>query len=406
MRSAIALSDPVPTHHRPSRIRGAWSVFAALLLWAILPATSYPAAAQNQQRLQRLSAAQQEALRDRQNESTLIIATSHPTASHFAMAHDIASAIGKNGELRLLPMSSGGGFETLRDLVFLRGVDMAIVPLNALAQAKTTKSLGPNLTQRVAYITRLTNEEVHLLVGRNTKALTELSGKKIAVPPDDGSALFAARDLLPRFGVNAEIVKMPAAEALELVRAGDIAATLLMAGKPLPLLADVPKDGSVRLLALPFTAAVEDGYVPAVFRAGDYPMLIPEGSVVESVAVSAVLMARNVRGAEDSSQRTAKFVPAFFDVMSERLLNRYAKWEVNLAATLPGWSRLPAAEEWLRRAQQQQALALQRSFEDFLRETRPPGAPNLTAIERKKLFDEFVNWTRRSVSETEAPVRQ
>ena len=404
MRSAIALSDAMITHQRFCRGGGVWSACSALLLGtALLTAGPIAAVAQDQPRLSR---AQQEALRNRQNESTLIVATSHPTASHFAMAHDIASAIGKSGELRLLPISSGGGVETLRDLLFLRGVDMAIVPVNALAQAKATESLGPGLVQRVAYITRLTNEEVHLLVGRNTKSLAELGGKKIAVPLDDGSAFFTAKDLFARLDVNVEIVKMPAAEALELVRAGDVAATLLMAGKPLPLLTEIPKDGSIRLLALPFTAAMEEGYVPAAFRADDYPMLIPDGLVVDSVAVSAVLVTHTAKGAEDSSQRTARFVPALFDAVSERQLNRYAKWEVNLAATLPGWSRLPAAGEWLRKAQQQQALSLQKSFEEFLREKRPPGAPSLTAVQRKRLFDEFVSWTRKSVSETGEPVQR
>ena len=118
-------------------------------------------------------------------------------------------------------MSSGGGIETLRDLVFLRGVDMAIVPVNALAYAQATELLGPNLPQKIAYIAHLYNEEVHLLVGRNTKAFADLSGKKIAVPQEDGSAFFTAKDLLARFGLEAEIVRMPAAEALELVRKGD-----------------------------------------------------------------------------------------------------------------------------------------------------------------------------------------
>ena len=253
MRSAIALSDTINRYHRPSTMCGVRSACTALLLWtALLAASNSAALAQNQQRLQRLSPAQQQALRDRQNASTLIVATSHPTASSFAMAHAIASAIEKNDELRLLPMSSGGGIETLRDLLFLRGVDMAIVPINALAYAQATESLGSGLPQRIAYIAHLYNEEVHLVVGRNIKALADLNGKKIAVPLEDGSALFTARDLLARFSVEAEIVRMPAAEALELVRAGDLAATLLMAGKPLPLLADMPKDGSIRLLPLPF----------------------------------------------------------------------------------------------------------------------------------------------------------
>jgi TRAP-type uncharacterized transport system substrate-binding protein len=407
MRRAVALSEPANRHHRAAKICGVWSVCSALFLWtALLAASNSAAIAQNQQRLQRISPAQQQAQRDRQNASTLIVATSHPTASYFAMAHAIASAIEKNDDLRLLPMSSGGGIETLRDLVFLRGVDLAIVPVNALAQAETTGSLGSGLPQRIAYIARLYNEEVHLLVGRNTKVLADLSGKKIAVPQEDGSALFTARDLFARFSVDVEIVRMPAAEALELVRAGDLAATLLMAGKPLPLLADMPKDGSIRLLALPFVAALEDGYVPAAFRAEDYPMLIPDGLVVESVAVSAVLMAHSAKNAEGSSQRAAKFVPAFFDATSEHLLKRYTKWEVNLAATLPGWSRLPAAEEWLRSTQRQQALSLQKNFEEFLRETQPPGSPPLPPAQRKKLFDEFVSWTRKSVSETEALIHR
>ena len=189
MRSAIALSDAMITHQRFCRGGGVWSACSALLLGtALLTAGPNAAVAQDQPRLSR---AQQEALRNRQNESTLIVATSHPTASHFAMAHDIASAIGKSSELRLLPISSGGGVETLRDLLFLRGVDMAIVPANALAQAKATESLGPGLVQRVAYITRLTNEEVHLLVGRNAKALAKPRVRdaivKMAAEPAGGS---------------------------------------------------------------------------------------------------------------------------------------------------------------------------------------------------------------------------
>ena len=77
MRSAIALSDTINRYHRPSTMRGVWSACTALLLWtALLAASNSAALAQNQQRLQRLSPAQQQALRDRQNASTLIVATS------------------------------------------------------------------------------------------------------------------------------------------------------------------------------------------------------------------------------------------------------------------------------------------------------------------------------------------
>ena len=366
------------------------------------------ATAQNQQRPQRLTLSQQEALRAKLNETTLILATSHPSASYFAMAHDITAVLGKSDDVRVLPITSDGGIENLRDLLFLRGVDMAIVPANALAHAKATESLGAGLPQRIAFVTKLYSEEIHLLVGRQIGALADLRGKKVAVPLEDGMAQFTAGDLFPRIGVEIEPVRLSVIEAIEQVRSGELAAALLIGGKPSPFLSGIPKDGSIRLLGLPFTPALEEGYGPAAFRAEDYPALIPASVVIDTVAVSAVLMANIARGSEESSLRIAKFVPSFFNAMSERsLLDRHVKWrEVNLAATLPGWSRFAAAEEWLRKAQQQQALFLQKSFEEFLRATRPPGSPNLTSVQQKKLFDEFVSWTRKSVSETDTLARR
>ena len=86
--------------------------------------------------------------------------------------------------------------------------------------------------------------------------------------------------------------------------------------------------------------------------------------------------------------------------------NAHSGWgQVNLAATLPTWTRLAAADEWLKSAQQEQALALQRTFDAFLREKQPAGGAELTPAQRKKLFDEFVRWTRKSVGETRGPSR-
>ena len=357
------------------------------------------ASAQTQILMKRLPASQQGAFQEKLNGNTVVLATGHPTTSYFAIAHDIASTVATEDGMRLLPLSAEGGVGTLRDLLYLRGVDLAIVPANVLVRARETEGLGPALQQRIAYITRLYNEEVHVVAGPSINAFNQLRGKKVAVPHNDGNALFTLNDLMEHLEI--EIVKMPAAEGLAAVRAGEIAAVLLLGSKPMPLVADIPKDGSLRLLNIPFAPALEEGYAPAAFRAEDYPNLVPPGVVVESLAVGALIVA-GARDREGSAQRVAKIVPALLAAISERpLANAHAGWsQLNLAATLSGWTRHPAAEEWLKAAQQEQSLALQRSFEDFLREKQPAGASELTPAQRKKLFDEFVRWTRKSVSET------
>jgi TRAP-type uncharacterized transport system substrate-binding protein len=363
-----------------------------------------PASAQGPLALQRLPANQQAAFQEKLNGSTLVLATGHPTTSYFAMAHDIASLVAKGEGVRLLPLSGDGGLGTLRDLLYLRGVDLAMVPANVLVRARETEALGPALAQRVAYVTRLFNEEVHLVAGSSINAFNQLRGKKVAVSLNDGNALFTLNDLMEHLEV--EIVRMPASEALASVRAGEIAAVLLIGAKPMPLVSELPKDGSLRLINIPLAPALEEGYGPTAFRAEDYPNVIPPGVVVESLAVGAVLVA-GARDREGSAPRVAKLVPTLLSAISERpASNAQSGWaQVNLAATLAGWTRLPAAEEWLKTAQQEQSLALQRTFEAFLREKKTPGDAELTPAQRKKLFDEFVRWTRKSVGDTRGTAR-
>src|SRR5205814_593696 len=124
----------------------------------------------------------------------------------------------------------------------------------------------------------------------------------------------------------------------------------------------------------------------------------PEGKTIDTVSVSAVLMANSTPKSDASNRRITKFVPAFFVALTELAGPQWhPKWgEVNLAAGLSGWSRFAAAEEWLDRAKLEQTASVQRRFEEFLTATRPPGSPALSPKVRKELFEGFVTWSRNS----------
>src|SRR5262249_53096974 len=113
------------------------------------------------------------------NENVLMILGGSPGTPYFGLAHDIVTAIGTSHGLRLLAIDAPGGAESLRDLLLLRGVDLALVPANALAYANETASFGPGLRQRLTYVTQLYGEEVHILVGRGVRSLEDMNGKKV-----------------------------------------------------------------------------------------------------------------------------------------------------------------------------------------------------------------------------------
>ena len=164
------------------------------------------------------------------------------------------------------------------------------------------------------------------------------------------------------------------ADAFERMKTGELAATVLIAGKP---------TGAMAMLKS---------------TSQDYPDLVEPGAAVETIAVSTVLVAYNWPRDSDRYHRIEKFVEQFFPRLAEfQKPPRHPKWvEANLAAMLPGWKRFPAAEEWLQRnsAMAQPGNRQQREqFERFL-ETRPQASSTqLTPNDRERLFQEFLKWS-------------
>jgi TRAP transporter TAXI family solute receptor len=333
------------------------------------------------------------------NDSALMLLSGRPGTSYFTMARDIAAAIGETEELRLLAVDGAGGADNIRDLLFLRGIDLALVPANVLAHPSTAASFGPNLPQRLNFVVQLYSEEIHILAGRAIASLEDLRGKKIAIPRHDANAEFSVNDLLQRLGIEAEVVAMAVPDAIDEVRSGAVAALVLMGGKPLRTVASLPKDGSLRLLPLRHAEGLADAYSPAAFRSSDYPSLVADGQTIDTVSVSAVLVANNMAKADDAYRRVSRFIPAFFSALSELAGPQWhPKWsEVNLATDVTGLPRFAAAREWLVRIRRQQAAAMQKGFEEFLSTTGGPGLATMSPAQRRELFEEFVKWSRKSV---------
>jgi TRAP-type uncharacterized transport system substrate-binding protein len=352
--------------------------------------------AQSSRAQQRAVLTAQQVLQKKHNEAALMVLSGRPGTTYSGMAYDIAAMLDGNAGLRLIVMDAPGGVESLRDLLLLRGIDLALVPRNVLDDADATAALGSGLREQLTYVAALYGEEVHVLAGVGAASINDLSGRKVAVPPGDGNAAFTVRDLLRRLQIKAEVVEVAPVDAIDDVRSGALAALVLVGGKPLRVVAGLPKDGSLHLLALPPMQVPADAYSPGSFGADDYPMLIPAEQTISTLSVGAVLVANRRASSDESSQRITRFVPAFFGSLSALSgSRRHPKWgEVNLAATLSNLSRFPAAQEWLDTALREQSASVQRNFDEFLRSSMPAGSPVPTRAERKQLFEQYLRWTR------------
>ena len=194
---------------------------------------------------------------------------------------------------------------------------------------------------------------------------------------------------------------MTQADALAKIKSGEIAATVLFAGKPAGIISQISKDAGLRLLAVPLRSTLENTYYPANLTSQDYPNLISAGETIETISVATVLVTNNWVRTNERYRRLAKFVDLFFSKFAElQKPPRHAKWaEVNIAAELPGWQRFAPAQEWLdrqaARSPQPQLAKSQADFKKFMDAREPTRAAPLSDAEKEKLFLQFLEWTKR-----------
>lgn len=332
------------------------------------------------------------------NENVVSIISGNPNGGYLTIAHDIAAVVDDGDDVRVLPIVGKGAVGNMRDVLFLKGVDMGLVNTVTLNNYKRNQALGRYVSQQVVYITRLFEDEFHLLVRPEINELKDLEGKEVNFSDAGSGAQLSAQLMFAGFNVRPKEANMGQADAIEKMKRGEMFGTICTCLKPLRPYQTVSKDLGFKLLPIPLEGPMLEDYVPATFTSADYPNLIPQGATVETVAVPTALIAYNWPPNHDRYRRIAKFVDAFFTKFeSFHKPPRHVRWKaVNLAAELKGWTRLKAAQDWLDKVPAQRPT--------------PSGAPGIDTVlaraqaaraapsrpdEQERLFQQFLEWSKQ-----------
>jgi uncharacterized protein len=340
-------------------------------------------------------AARYSALRDKLNQNTVTVISGNPNGTYLYLAYDMSAVLDDGNELRVLPVIGKGGYQNVMDVLHLRGVDLCITQSNIMTYLKKTGEMGPNIESRLAFITRLYNEEMHVLAGAGINSIKDLDGKKVNFSDVGSGTQFSTRLILELLGIRAFEINVGQADGFQMVKSGEIAATILIAGKPTGSFGKFKLEPGMKLLPVPYTEVLEQDYLPARLTHQDYPNLIPQGESVDSVAIASVLAAYNWPRDTDRYRRVASFIDAFFTKFTEfQKPARHAKWkEANINTALKGWKRFPAAEEWLVKNAEKRPPVTVSIDPGIVRAQAARAAPNDPAAQ-ERLFQEFMDWAK------------
>ena len=338
-------------------------------------------------------AATEQARKDRINAWTVGLAAGRLEGAPLQFASELARVLDDGDNMRVLPIVTRGPFDNVYDLLYLRGVDAAIVYGDVLDHFKAKPEFA-NAWKRINYLLNLFPSEAHLFVRPEIGSLQDLAGKVVNFNSQGTAAAFSGPIIFKQLGIEIKATFTPHSVAMEKMKQGEeVAATFWISSKPLaPFLKGKFPEG-FKFLPIEYSDKLEY-YAPAYLENADYPALIPQGQQVATISVPAVLAVYDWPKDSDHYKRLVRVVDYLFDRF-EKLQKEpgyHEKWkDVNLAAKVPGWQRFKPLQDRLDKV----AAAAPRNIDPaLLRAQAARAAPN-DANEQDRLFKQFLEWNRK-----------
>src|SRR5216684_4648826 len=145
------------------------------------------------------------------------------------LATEMARVVDDGANLHVLPIVTRGPVENLNSLLYLRGVDLAIINSDALEEYR----IGfPDIRFHVTYLLNLFPSELHIFVRPEIQSLQDLAGKKVKFNTLGTAAAYSGPLIFSRLGIDVEKTFIPHQVALEQMRKGEMAAVVFITSKP------------------------------------------------------------------------------------------------------------------------------------------------------------------------------
>ena len=325
------------------------------------------------------------------NANTVTMMTGTFGGTYVQMGADLATVLDDGANFRLLPVVGRGSVQAVADILFLKGVDVGIVRKDTLAYLER-KGYASNIHNQLGYVTKLYNEEMHIVADKSIRSVQDLDGRSVAVDLPDGGTFVTSITVFERLGIKPHLIYVEPRVGLDMLRKGEIDAMIAVEGKPLQWLSQL-KDANLHLVPVAYSKELQEDYLPTQLTSEDYPNLIAPGAPLDTIAAEAVLASYNWRpSVDDRYRRLSILVDKFFSHIAQLQQPPFhPKWrEVALEAPVAGWTRVQPAQQWLdHRSPKATAGPVRRSPENAA-ETIPTTTSN--ADERKELLRQFLQW--------------
>src|SRR5262249_51335101 len=158
------------------------------------------------------------------NAWTVGLAAGRIEGAPLRFAAEMARVVDDGANMLVLPIVTRGPTENLNSLLYLKGVDLAIINADALEEYR----IGfPDIRQPINYLLKLFPSELHVFVPE-IQSLQDLAGKKVNFNTQGTAAAYSGPLIFSRLGVDVDKTFIPHQVALQQMRKGEMAAVVFI----------------------------------------------------------------------------------------------------------------------------------------------------------------------------------
>ncbi len=381
------------------KLKSHTQLLASIWLIVLTALCTGPAGAQNRS---------ENAIRQSANAGTVTVITGGidgVSNTYQQLASDLASSLDVKSELRVLPIIGYGSLQNIEDLLYLKGIDVGMVHSDVMRHMEQRQIL-PGARNRLKYITKLYDEQLHVLANTKYTDIKQLNGQTVIVGRPGSGNEMSALTLIRDLRLKVKLIHVEFNEGVQQVRDGRAAAMIVVTRKPSSKLRKIEVKSDLHFLPVPMTRTVLRTYFPDPLTAEDYPNLVSPGKPVETARMAAILAVYNWKDKSLRYANVTKFIRTFIGKLDElSQASRKDVWQkLDLTGEVKGWQQYEPAANIIRKVVDSRQVVpagfnsktkKNSEFAAFVKLVQSTSSKKYSPEELLKLYLSYKDWSQK-----------
>jgi len=275
----------------------------------------------------------------RVNDNKVGVVFTHEELFH-QLVHNMESELEHDTGLRIVPIMGKNHVQSVYDLLYLKGVDLALVRADAIEYV-SRKGDYPIIKSLVHSVAKVSEEKIVIIAHKDYNTMRDLEGQVVGFGLPGSGEYVTSTIAFDVLGVVPDYIEVDNATAIEKLKSGELAAMVYLLREPdaVQLGNDLEAANAIKtlelgddlhIMAIDESEELSEIYTPTSLTSADLSSVIDEGQSIPTYSVDAILAVYRWQQPSVRFDQTQRFVNALVDSIDGLQDDRYQ----------PAWKRL------------------------------------------------------------------